>query len=63
MQQSTLRQLRSMAFEQGIQGYSRMSREQLIAALCDRQADETVVAFSNAFQRQWPTIRAQLDRN
>ena len=59
----TLRQLRRIAYERGIDGYVRMDRDQLMAAITEDERTRLVNRFAEAFERQWPVISQQLDRN
>ena len=62
-QELTLRQLRRIAHERGIDGYIRMDKDQLMAAITEDERNRLVNRFAKSFVRQWPAIRAQLDPN
>ena len=59
----TLRQLRRIAHERGIEGYVRMDKDSLLAALVEDERTRLVNRFAAAFERQWPAIRGRVDRN
>ena len=60
----TLRQLRCIAADRGIDGYSRMTKDQLIEALVDQERTRIVTRFAAAYERMNPSAIAQIaDRN
>ena len=60
----TLRQLRCIAAEKGIEGYSRMNKDQLIAALVEQERTQLVTRFAAAYERLNPSAIAQIaERN
>lgn len=62
-QELTLRQLRRIAHERGVKRYTRMDKAELMAALVEDERNRLVNRFAEAFKRQWPSVREQLDRN
>lgn len=59
----TLRQLRCIAAEKGVDSYSRMTKDQLIAALAEQERTRLVTRFA-AYERLNPGAIAQIaDRN
>ena len=60
----TLRQLRCIAADKGIDGYSRMTKDQLIAALVEQERTRLVTSFAAAYERMNLSAIAQTaDRN
>ncbi len=60
----SLRQLRCMAADKGIDGYSRMTKDQLIAALVNQERTRLVTRFAAAYEQMNPSAIAQIaDRN
>ena len=60
----TLRQLRCIAAEKGIDGYSRMTKDQLVAALVEQERARLVNRFAAAYERMNPSAIAQIaERN
>ena len=60
----TLRQLRCIAADKGIDGYSRMTKDQLIAALAEQERTRLVNRFAAAYERLNPSAIEQIaDRN
>ncbi len=60
----TLRQLRCIASDKGIDGYSCMTKDQLIAALVEQERTRLVTRFAAAYERLNPSAIAQIaDRN
>ena len=60
----TLRQLRCIAADKGIDGYSRMNKDQIIAALTEQERTRLVTRFAVAYERLNPGAIAQIaERN
>ena len=60
----TPRQLRCIAADKGIDGYSRMNKDQLIAALAEQERTQLVTRFAAAYERMNPSAIAQItERN
>ena len=50
-QELTLRQLRCIAAEKGVDGYNRMNKDQLVAALAEIERTRLVERFASAYER------------
>ena len=57
-QELSLRQLRRIALESGIQGWQRMNKDAIVASLADQERERMVHRFADIYERLFPVQAA-----